>query len=183
MSALSNAESSRNSDDLPAILGGTPVVAEGPPDWPVPDEEVTAAIQNLIATRDWGRYHAGHVERLEAALAETHQCRHVVLVSSGTAAVELALRGLKVNQDSEVILSAYDFKANFTNISLLGAKPVLVDVDSRTGQIDLGLIPDAITPKTRAIVVSHLHGSVVTCPSCGNWPIRRGFRSSKMRVK
>lgn len=150
--------------DMPAILGGTPIRPEGPPDWPGSDPEVAARVEQALADGSWGKYHGPHVVELVRLLAEYHQIDHVVLCSSGTAAVELALRGLAVGAGDEVILAAYDFKANFQNILAVGAVPVLVDVSPDDWIIDPAGIPQAIGPTTKAILVSHLHGSVVDMP-------------------
>jgi len=147
--------------DLPAILGGDPVRAEGPPEWPPRDEEIAAVFDQLARTGDWGRYHGPHTEQLLSLLRESHRVEHAWLCSSGTAAVELALRGVGVEPGDEVVLSAYDFKANFVNVLILGATPVLVDVDPQTGQLDVQAVPAVLTPRTKAIVISHLHGGVV----------------------
>jgi dTDP-4-amino-4,6-dideoxygalactose transaminase len=87
----------------------------------------------------------------------------VILCSSGTAAVELALRGLKVD-GGEVVIAAYDFKSNFTNVLTVGATPVLVDLRPDNWQIDAERIADAIGPRTVAILVAHLHGGLVDMP-------------------
>ncbi|WP_139228369.1 DegT/DnrJ/EryC1/StrS family aminotransferase [Planctomicrobium piriforme] len=149
---------------MPALLGGDPVRPQGPPLWPVANPAVVEVLQQLAMSGDWGRYHAGHCERLIESLQRAHRVAHVHLASSGTAAVELALRGLKVGPGDEVILSAYDFKANFTNIAHLGAMPVLVEIDSRSGQLSIDLVEAAITQKTKAILASHLHGAAVDMP-------------------
>ncbi len=147
--------------DRPAILGGVPVCASGPPMWPLRDERVDAALRGLIESGDWGRYHGEHVPALSRKLAEYHSVEHVLLTSSGTAAVELALRGVGVGSGDEVILAAYDFKANFQNVLCLNAVPVLVDVDPQTWQLDPARLAAAVTSKTKAIIASHLHGGVV----------------------
>jgi perosamine synthetase len=152
------------SEDLPAILGGTPIRPEGPPDWPFPDPEVTARVQQALADGSWGKYHGPHVAELTRLLAAYHQTGHVVLCASGTAAVELALRGLAVGPGDEVLLAAYDFKGNFQDVLAVGAVPVLVDVRPDNWNMDTARIPEAVGPKTRAIVVSHLHGGVVDMP-------------------
>jgi dTDP-4-amino-4,6-dideoxygalactose transaminase len=82
-------------------------------------------------------------------------------VGSGTFAVELALRALKVGAGDEVILAGYDFPGNFLAIHAVGAMPVLVDLDPATGNLDPSLLRPAITPRTRAILVAHLHGGQV----------------------
>src|SRR5437868_5651821 len=109
-----------------ALNGGTPAMSSGPPSWPPRDEAILAALQAAYADGSWGRYHGPHCERLRELLAEMHGTPHVWLCSSGTIAVELALRGLKVSADDEVILAAYDFPGNFRAIEAVGALPVLV---------------------------------------------------------
>ena len=115
----------------------------------------------MFKTGEWGRYHGPHVPELCRRLAEFHQVAHVLLCSSGTAAVELALRGVGVDSGDEVILAAYDFKANFQNILCVGAIPVLIDVQPETWQLDVAGLESAMSKRTRAIVISHLHGGVV----------------------
>lgn len=110
---------------------------------------------------DWGRYHGPHVPELMRRLAEFHGVTQALVCCSGTSAVELALRGVGVNPGDEVILAAYDFKSNFQNVLHLGAVPVLIDLDPVTWQMNVSRIEPALTDRTRAIVVSHLHGGVV----------------------
>lgn len=115
----------------------------------------------MIESGDWGRYLGPYAPELCRKLAEFHAVEHVQLSSSGTSAVELALRGVGVQDGDEVIMAAYDFKSNFQNILHLKAMPVLVDLDPLTFQLDPNQLSAAITPKTRAILVSHLHGAFV----------------------
>ena len=133
-----------------------------PPAWPLPDEAVEAALRRAFADGSWGKYHGPNCRELSERLAALHGCEHVVLTCSGTAAVELALRGLRVGPGDEVILSAYDFEGNFKNVLAVGAKPVLVDVDSVSGQLDTDQLEAARSPTTKAIIASHLHGGVVS---------------------
>ena len=95
-----------------------------------------------------------------SCLAQMHGVQHAWLCSSGTIAVELALRGLKVGPGDEVILAAYDFPGNFRAIEAIGARPVLVDLAPGTWTIDVEQVAAAISPRTKAIIVSHLHGSL-----------------------
>lgn len=125
------------------------------------EDATNDVLRAMIETGDWGRYHGRHVPELCRKLAEYHSIEHVLLCSSGTSAVELALRGVGVQEGDEVILAAYDFKANFQNVLHLRATPVLIDVDPATFQFDVSQLQAALTPKTRAILVSHLHGGVV----------------------
>ncbi|MGH7202646.1 MAG: DegT/DnrJ/EryC1/StrS family aminotransferase, partial [Planctomycetaceae bacterium] len=109
----------------------------------------------------WGRYHGPHGDALTVRMAADLSVEHVVLCSSGTAAVELALRGLKVRPGDEVVLAAYDFKGNFTDVLTVGAAPVLVDVRGENWNLDPQQLDAAVTPSTKAIIVSHLHSGCV----------------------
>lgn len=144
------------SDDHDAFLS---------PAWPIADEAVEAALRRAFADGSWGKYHGPNCSELSERLATMHGCERVVLTCSGTAAIELALRGLRVGPGDEVILSAYDFEGNFKNVLAIGAKPVLVDVDPVSGQLDTNQLADAWSPRTKAIIASHLHGGVVAMPA------------------
>ncbi|HEY8503332.1 MAG TPA: aminotransferase class I/II-fold pyridoxal phosphate-dependent enzyme [Gemmataceae bacterium] len=148
-------------DDLPALLGGPPVRPQGPPGWPVPDPDVDDALRAAAADGSWGRYHGPHVPALEAALAEYHGVPFALTCSSGTLAVEAALRALKVGPGDEVLLAAYDYEANFLAAHALGATPVLIDVAPHNWNLDPEAIPAAAGPKAKALIVSHLHGGLV----------------------
>lgn len=150
--------------DLPAILGGTPICPGGPPDWPFPDRDVEARVCAALSDGSWGKYHGPHVAALSELLQAFHRCEHVILCASGTAAVELALRGLGVGAGDEVLLAAYDFEGNFKDVLALGAVPVLVDVRADNWNIDAARIGAAAGPRSKAIIVSHLHGGVVDMP-------------------
>lgn len=150
--------------ELPAILGGTPLRSTGPPPWPVDDPAVRDVFHRMADDGSWGRYHGPHCERLREALREYHNCPHALLCSSGTAAVELALRGLNVRPGDEVILAAYDFKANLTDVLALDATPVLVDIRPDDWQLDVEQVRNAINSHTAAIIASHLHGGIVDMP-------------------
>ena len=151
--------------DLPAVLGGHPLRPGGPPGWPAADPEVADVLARAAADGSWGRYHGPHAEALAEALASACGLDHVILCSSGTAAVELALRGLKVGDGDEVVLAAYDFRGNLQDVLCVGGVPVLVDVASPNWNLDPDRLEQAITDRTRAILVSHLHGGLVPMPA------------------
>src|SRR5258707_6670563 len=102
--------------DVPALLGGTPVRPEGPPAWPLPDPDVSAALTAAVASGAWGQYHGEHVRGLEADLAAVHGVPHVMTCASGTLAVEAALRALRVGPGDEVVMAAYDYESNFLTV-------------------------------------------------------------------
>ncbi|MGC3968325.1 MAG: aminotransferase class V-fold PLP-dependent enzyme [Pirellulales bacterium] len=117
------------------------------------------------ADGSWGRYHGPHGEALCARMREDLALPHVRLCSSGTIAVELALRGLGVEAGDEVLLGGYDFPGNFRAIAAIGAVPVLVDILPATCGVDAAQVASACTTQTRAMVVSHLHGGTVDMPA------------------
>ena len=83
---------------------------------------------------------------------------HAVAVSSGTAALHLAVLALGIGPGDEVIVPAYTFPATANVVALAGARPVLVDVDPATMNLDLALVADAVTERTRAVLAVHLFG-------------------------
>ena len=157
-----------------AINGGEPAFPAGPPGWPLADDDIRAALDAAWRDGSWGRYEGPHGERLAAQLAELHGTPHVLPCSSGTIAVELALRGLGVAAGDEVILAAYDFPGNFRSIEAVGARPVLVDINPRTWCMDVEQLESALGPQTRAILVSHLHGGLADMPAICEIASRRG---------
>ena len=153
------------SEDLPALLGGTPVRPEGPPEWPPPHPAVQQALIRSAAARLWGRYQSEESQALATALAEYHQVSHVLLCASGTLAVELALRACGVGPGDEVLLAAYDYEGNFLSVHAVGAVPVLVDVTASSWQLDPEQLAAAASPRTKAVICSHLHGGIVDMPA------------------
>jgi dTDP-4-amino-4,6-dideoxygalactose transaminase len=147
-----------------AIHGGRRALAVDPPAWPPADDDVRLALERAWADGSWGRYHAGHTEHLAAELARMHDVEFVELCCSGTLAVELALRGLKIGAPDEVILAGYDFPGNFRAIEATGAKPVLVDVEADGWLLDVDALCAAKSDRTRAVIVSHLHGQLADMP-------------------
>lgn len=144
-----------------ALFGGSPVRPQGPPSWPPEDDDILLALQQAYHNGSWGKYQGGHVTQLEEKLREYHQCEFAITCSSGTLAVELALRGLKVGSGDQVIMAGYDYPGNFLSVHAVGAQPVLVDISAQNWNLNPGKVFQAITSKTRAIIVSHLHGGLV----------------------
>ena len=97
-------------------------------------------------------------KKLEQELCEYLDCKHAVALNSGTDALHLALRALDIGEGDEVISTAFTFVATSESIGIVGAKPVFVDIDPDTFNIDANKIEAAITPKTKAIIPVHLYG-------------------------
>ena len=98
------------------------------------------------------------VAELEAVLAKYAGTRYCIAASSGTDTLMIAMMALGIGAGDEVITSPFTFIATGEMIALLGAKPVFVDIDPRTYNIDPARIEAAITPRTRAIMPVSLYG-------------------------
>ena len=119
-----------------------------------------AALKGLIDARiqrvlDHGQYIMGpEVAEMEAALASFTGAPHCVAVASGTEALLIALMAIGLKPGDKVITTPFTFAATAEVIVLLGGKPVYVDIEPDTCNIDASLIEAKITPKTRAIMRS-----------------------------
>ena len=119
-------------------------------------EDVLAAVTRVC---DSQRFILGQeVESLERELAAMLGVTHAVGVSSGTDALLVAMMALDIAPGDEVITSTYTFFATAGSIVRLGAKPVFVDIDPLTYNMDVNRVAAAITPRTKAIVPVHLFG-------------------------
>jgi perosamine synthetase len=101
------------------------------------------------------------VGEFESAIAAAVGTAHAAAVSSGTAALHLALLALEIGPGDEVIVPAYTFPATANTVELSGAHAVLVDVDPDTFVIDPAAAAAALTPRTRAVMAVHLFGRPV----------------------
>src|SRR5574344_3001791 len=106
-----------------------------------------------------GAYILGpNAKALEQELADFFGTKYSVGLNSGTDALHLALRALDIGAGDEVISVAFTFVATTEAIGIVGAKPVFVDIDPDTFNIDAKKIEEKITPKTKAIMPVHLYG-------------------------
>lgn len=123
---------------------------------PVIDSEERRAVNEVIES---GMLAQGpKVAELEKNWAEYCGVKHVLAVNSGTAAIHCALYAAGVKEGDEVITTPYSFIATINPILMLGARPILVDIDEETFNIDVSKIEAAITEKTKAIVPVDLYG-------------------------
>jgi len=119
-------------------------------------EQVLAAITRVC---DSQRFIMGpEVDAFEREMAAMLRVRHAVGVSSGTDALVAALMALKIGPGDEVVTSPYSFFATAGSIARLGARPVFVDIDPVTFNLDVSKLEAACTPATRAIIPVHLYG-------------------------
>jgi UDP-2-acetamido-2-deoxy-ribo-hexuluronate aminotransferase len=116
--------------------------------------------QRIHAVLDHGQYIMGpEVGELETRLAAYTGARHCIAVASGTEALLIALMALGVRPGDEIVTTPFTFIATAEVIVLLGAVPVFVDVDARTGNLDPALLEASIGTRTRAIMPVSLYGT------------------------
>jgi dTDP-4-amino-4,6-dideoxygalactose transaminase len=118
--------------------------------------EIDDAIHRVL---DSGHYILGkEVGEFEAASATYLGTRHAIGCASGTDALQVAMMALEIGPGDEVVTTPFTFVATTETIVLLGAKPVYVDIDPLTYNIDPAALEAALTPKTKAIMPVHLYG-------------------------
>jgi dTDP-4-amino-4,6-dideoxygalactose transaminase len=119
-------------------------------------DELLAAIARVCDTQQF--ILGPEVEAFEREIAAMIGAGHAIGVSSGTDALLAALMALRIDAGDEVVTSSYTFFATAGSIVRLGARPVFVDIDPQTFNIDVEGVARAVSPRTRAIVPVHLFG-------------------------
>jgi dTDP-4-amino-4,6-dideoxygalactose transaminase len=144
-----------------AIAGGTPVRdtrAHPWPRWPEGTEADVAAVGEVIRSGRWNRWNGEQVVAMETTLQQFTGAKRAVAVSSGTAALEVALKAAGVRPGDEVIVPAFTFVATATAALQVGAVPVFADVLLETQNLDPASFEAQITARTRAVIPVHLTG-------------------------
>jgi dTDP-4-amino-4,6-dideoxygalactose transaminase len=145
-----------------AIRGGTPIRSTPFPESVVWDDRELAQVTEVIRSSQWGGgIGAVKNRQLGELMARLHDARYCVPVSSGTAALEVALEAIGVGPGDEVIVPAYTWIATPLSALSIGALAVFADVDRATFNMDPGDAERKITPRTRAIVPVHWGGRPV----------------------
>ena len=117
-----------------------------------------------------------NVKAFEAEAAAHAGVKHAISCASGTDALLIALRAIGIQPGDEVITSPFTFVASASTVAMCGAKPVFVDIDPRTFNLDLAQVAAAITPRTRAIVPVHIFGQPVDLEPLGKLCAEHGLR-------
>src|SRR3989344_9455264 len=121
-------------------------------------KDIDTAISDVIKNSAFigGKY----VANLEKTIASYCGTKYAVSINSGTDALHLALWSIGVNNSDEVITTPFTFIATAEVISLRGAKPVFVDINPNTFNINEDMIEEKITKKTKAVIPVHLFGQM-----------------------
>lgn len=132
--------------------------------------------QRMQAVLDHGQYIMGpEVKELEERLAAFTGAKHCITVASGTEALLIALMALDLKSGDEVITTPFTFAATAETIVLSGARPVFVDIEPDSCNIDARCIEEAITPRTRAIMPVSLYGQVANMVEINEIAQRHGL--------
>lgn len=144
-----------------AINGGKPAISGGiKRHWPIYDNTEKKALIEVLESGRWcNRGNPdGKVAQAEKAFANFVGTKYAKVVSSGTTALELALRSCDISYGDEVIVPAVTFLATASSVITSGAVPIFVDIDPDTYQISPDAIEAAITERTKAILPVHYGG-------------------------
>lgn len=118
--------------------------------------QIDAAIRRVL---EHGQYILGpEVAELEEKLVAYTGAKYCITVANGTDALQIALMALRVGPCDEIITPGFTYIATAETVALLGAKPVYVDIDARTYNLDPALLESSITPRTKAIIPVSLYG-------------------------
>jgi perosamine synthetase len=136
-----------------------PVVIPHPPRWPVYDPATVDRVAALIRRgRSFDYDHGPEIAGLEEAFSRRHAGRYALTLNSGTSALLAGYFALGLGPGDEVVVPSLTFLATASPLFLLGAVPVLADSAGRDGNVDAASIERALTPRTRAVAVTHLFG-------------------------
>jgi len=126
--------------------------------WPILTDADRAAVARVLDRGVLSGAGAPEMTALEAEFARAVGSRFCLATNSGTAALHIALAAARVGPGDEVIIPALSFVATAQAVLHQGARPVFVDIDPKTYNLDAAAVARAVTPRTRAIVAVHLHG-------------------------
>lgn len=143
-----------------AAEGGAPARSAPWPSWPIVDEADVEAVADVVRGGHWCSIGGEAVAEFEQSFAAFQGARHAIAVNSGTVALQIALLALGIGPGDEVIVPAYTFIATAQAALLIGALPVLVDVEADTYNIHPDAAERAITDRTKALLPVHFAGGV-----------------------
>src|ERR1700675_2845679 len=141
-----------------AITGGEPSRKKRFDAWPIYTDKERQALEDVLTNHNWGGqpFPGKHGDAFGKKFAAFHTASYGQAVSTGTVAIQAALKAIDIRPGDEVIVPAYTWEGTVGPVLLLNAVPVFVDVDPNTYCLDATLVEQAITPKTRAFLPVHL---------------------------
>ena len=139
------------------------------PHWPHHEQDEIDAVAAVLETGQTNQWTGSTVGKFEQAFADQFSLSHALAVANGTVALELALRGLGIGPDDDVLVSSRSFVASASMPLMLGARPVFADVELPSGNVTVETLEAARTPSTRCAIVVHLCGWPCDMPSIMSW--------------
>lgn len=143
-----------------ALFGGVPVRKRLFKIWPAATIKGKKYVQEVVNSNGWGVFRGSKVKEFGDKFARYHGARYGIPCVNATVALEIQLKALGINPGDEVITTVFTCIPTVTGILNLGAIPILVDVSEDDYCINSVLIERKITPRTKAIVLVHLYGSL-----------------------
>ena len=141
-----------------AIHGGPPTKTKPVGQWPAFDDGELDGVVRVLNSQKWWRNEGNEVDQFEQAFAAYHNTQHALGVTNGTQAIEVALQALNIGQGDEVIVPAFTWISTASAVLMVGATPILADVDPDTYCLDPESVARCVTPRTRAILPVHMAG-------------------------
>lgn len=156
-----------------AVSGGKPLREKPFPSWPVHDEKEIKALIGVAKSGKWwrGAYSTAELEaekvsgrskaeEFEEKFSSYHGAKYAVATSSGSAALDIAIKSIGIGPGDEVIVPPYTFVATATSVLHNNAVPIFVDIHPDTYNIDPDKIEEGITKRTKAIIPVHFGGTL-----------------------
>ncbi len=144
-----------------AIDGGIPVRTAAWPAWPIWDETEERLLLDVLRSGQWWSVDGTQVPAFESEMARLQGARHCCAVTNGSHALEIVLRALGVGCGDDVLVPAYTFMATASSVLAVGARPIFVDIERNSLNLDPEALSAAATPRTRAVIPVHVGG----CPA------------------
>ena len=148
----------KNTMEHLALTGGSPTNRKPFPAWPVFGAEEKEGLIRVLESGKWGSTNGGEVRTFERRFADFHNAKYGIATTSGTTALAIAMRAAGIGPGDEVLLPSYTFVASATAILDALGKPVFVDIEPETFNIDPRSVLPALTPRSKAILPVHFGG-------------------------
>jgi len=172
-----------------ALHGAAPVRTKPWPQWPVYDEQDEEALTRVLRSGRWWRFAFGaglelaeptegetsEVARFQQTFARMHGCAYGIATANGTGSLEMGVRAMDWDVGDEVLVPAYTYVASATCALQNNLVPVFVDVHPDTYNIDPARVEEAVTDRTRAIMLVHFGGQLADMDALGEIADRRGL--------
>ena len=144
--------------DILAVKGGPAVTQDPFPSWPIYGEEEKEGLLRVLNSGKWGLTIGNEVRGFERRFSVLHSAQHGIATTNGTTALSIALRSAGIGPGDEVILPSYTFIASATAVLDALAKPVFVDIEPESYNINPDGVRQVLSSRTKAILPVHFGG-------------------------